>query len=165
MQKLFFKTRTFQVYPKLTGSYKMLCNTVIVKVVIIQIWTIWTIQIKRSNTAYQLRSYHIQDRSVPDKHGGIKSPVFIGHHEVSKFHLQVLWQFSFFTLNIKTEGRIFESVYWILKMCPLFIRMLTVILIMLICSSFIRLNMLRAHLKMNFVFGTNTDEYKGSLCI
>ena len=48
-------------------------------------------------------------------------------------------------------------------MCPLFIRMLTVILIMLICSSFIRVNMLRAHLKMNFVFGTNTDEYKESL--
>ena len=43
-------------------------------------------------------------------------------------------------------------------MCPLFIRMLIVIRIMLICSLFMRINMLRTHLKLNFVFGTNTDE-------
>ena len=46
-------------------------------------------------------------------------------------------------------------------MCLLFFRMLIVIRIMLICSLFIQINMLRTHLKMNFIFGTNTDEYKG----
>ena len=45
-------------------------------------------------------------------------------------------------------------------MCPLFFRMLIVIRIMLICSLFIRINLLRTHLKMNFVFGPNTGEYK-----
>ena len=45
-------------------------------------------------------------------------------------------------------------------MCPLFFRMLIVIRIMLICSLFIRINLLRTHLKMNFVFGTNTGKYK-----
>ena len=45
-------------------------------------------------------------------------------------------------------------------MCPLFIRMLIVIRIVLICSLFIRINMLRTLLKLNFVFGTNTDVCK-----
>ena len=48
----------------------------------------------------------------------------------------------------------------IMLICPLFIRMLIVIRIMLICSLFIRINMLRTGLKLSFVFGTNTDEYK-----
>ena len=45
-------------------------------------------------------------------------------------------------------------------MCSLFIRMLIGIRIVLICSLFIRINMLRALLKLNFVFGTNTDVCK-----
>ena len=50
-------------------------------------------------------------------------------------------------------------------MCPLFIRMLIVIRIMLICSLFMRINMLRTHLKLNFVFGTNSDERKGRIVL
>ena len=46
-------------------------------------------------------------------------------------------------------------------MCPLFIRMVIAIQMMLICSLFIRINMLRTHLKLNFLFGTNTNECKG----
>ena len=46
-QKLTYRIRTFQAQAKITGSYKKLCNAVIAKVVIIQIWTIWIIQIKR----------------------------------------------------------------------------------------------------------------------
>ena len=46
-------------------------------------------------------------------------------------------------------------------MCPLFIRMLSVIRIMLICSLFIRVNMLRTHLKLNFIFGKKPNEYNG----
>ena len=36
-QKLTYKIRTFQAQPKITGSYKKVCNTVIVRVVIVQI--------------------------------------------------------------------------------------------------------------------------------
>ena len=43
----------------------------------------------------------------------------------------------------------------------MFIRMLIVIRLMLICSLFIRINMLRAYLKLNFIFGSNTNEYIG----
>ena len=51
-------------------------------------------------------------------------------------------------------------------MCPLFIRMLIVIRIMLICSLFIQyVNMLQTHLKSNFIFGTNTNEYKGRIVL
>ena len=46
-------------------------------------------------------------------------------------------------------------------MCPLFIRMLLVIRVMLRYLLFIRINMFRTHLKLSFVFGTNTEEYKG----
>ena len=46
-------------------------------------------------------------------------------------------------------------------MYPMFVRMLTVIRIMLICSLFVRINMLRSCLRLNFIFGTNTNEYKG----
>ena len=72
-------------------------------------------------------SYYNQNRKVPVKHGDTKSAVSIGHHEVSKLRMQVLWQFPFFTQNTKTKGGIFCSVYWILEICPLFIRMLIVI--------------------------------------
>ena len=47
-------------------------------------------------------------------------------------------------------------------MCPLFVRMLIVIQIMLICSLFILINMVRNYLKLNFIFGANANEYKGS---
>ena len=51
-------------------------------------------------------------------------------------------------------------------MCPLFIRMLIVTRIMLICSLIMRINRLRTHLKLNFVFGTNTDdECKGRIVL
>ena len=129
------------------------------KVVIIQISTNWIIQIKKSETGYHLRSYHNQDRKVPVKHGDTKPSVSIGHHEVSKLRLQVLWQFSFFTQNTKTEGGIFCSVYRILKIYLLFIRML--IIIRIICSLFTRTNMLWTH----FIFGTSTNEYKGRLAL
>ena len=46
-------------------------------------------------------------------------------------------------------------------MRPLFIRMLIFIRIMLICSLLIPINMLRTHLKLSFVFGTNTNKGKG----
>ena len=39
--------------------------------------------------------------------------------------------------------------------------MLIDIRIILICLLFIGINMLRTHLKLSFVFGTNTDGYKG----
>ena len=61
----------------------------------------------------------------------------------------------------RQKGRIIESVYWILKTCPLFIRMLIVLRIMLICLLFIWINTLRTHLKLSFVFGRNADEYEG----
>ena len=61
-----------------------------------------------------------------------------------------------------TEGRIFESVYWILEMCPLFIWMLIVIQKMLICSLFKRINMLRTHLNFVFFLQTNAKE---ELCL
>ena len=96
-QKLTYKIRTFQAQPEITCSYKKVCNTVIVQVITIQIWTIWIIQIKISKSGLKLCSYHNQDRKVPGKHGGTKYPVFFGYHEVSKLHLQILWQFSFFT--------------------------------------------------------------------
>ena len=88
-----------------------MCNTVIVKVIIIQTWTIWIIQIKRSKTGWQLCSYNNQDRTVPSKHGGIKSPVFIGHHKVPKFHLQVLWQF-YSNVNWYSNNINMFIVYW-----------------------------------------------------
>ena len=50
-------------------------------------------------------------------------------------------------------------------MCPLFIRMLIVIRMMLICSLFMRINKLRTHLELNFVFGTNSDECKGRIVL
>ena len=46
-------------------------------------------------------------------------------------------------------------------MSPMFVRMLTVIRIMLIRSLFARINMLQTYLKLIFIFGTNTNEYKG----
>ena len=46
-------------------------------------------------------------------------------------------------------------------MCTLFNRMLIVIRIILICSLFTRTNMLRTDLKLNFIFGTDTNKYKG----
>ena len=127
------------------------------KVVIIQISTNWIIQIKKSETGYHLRSYHNQDRKVPVKHGDTKPSVSIGHHEVSKLRLQVLWQFSFFIQNTNIEGGIFCSVYWILKTCTLFIRMLIVIWI--ICSLFIQANMLRTQLLYSVQIQTNTKEH------
>ena len=50
-------------------------------------------------------------------------------------------------------------------MCPLFIRMLIAIRIMLVCSLFMRINMLRTHLKLYSVFGTNTDECKARIVL
>ena len=138
-----------------------MCNIAVVQVVIIQIWPISTIQVKRPKTGWKLCSYHNEDRKVPGKHGGIKSSVFIGYDEELKLHLQVLWKFSFFTENKKTEERIFGNVYWILKMYPSFVRRLIVIGIMLICLLFVWINMLRTYLKLNFVFGANRNEYKG----
>ena len=69
---------------------------------------------------------------------------------------------TIFFLYIKRQNRrrIFDSVYWILKMYSMFGRMLNVIGIMIICSLFVRINMLRTCLKLNFIFGTNTTEYK-----
>ena len=46
-------------------------------------------------------------------------------------------------------------------MSPMFVRMLTVIRIMLIRSLFARINMLQTYLKLIFIFSTNTNEYKG----
>ena len=46
-------------------------------------------------------------------------------------------------------------------MYPMFVGMLIVIRIMLTCSLFVRINMLRTYLKLNFIFGTNANEYKG----
>ena len=48
-----------------------------------------------------------------------------------------------------------------LKCIQCFFRMLTVIRIMLTCSLFVRINMLRWYLRLNFIFGTNTNEYRG----
>ena len=103
-------------------------------------------------------SYHNKDRKLPGKHGSIKSSVFIGYHEEWKFYDNLL------SLH-KTPKRTFDCVYWILKMCPMFIRMLIVIRIMLICSYFIRINMLWMHLKLNFIFGVNAKECKEYLCL
>ena len=132
-----------------------MCNTVIVKVVIIQIWPIWIIQIKRFKTGKQLCSYHNEDRKVPGKHGGIKSSVLL----VIMKNQSYIYKFydNFLSLH-KTPKQVF---YWILKIYPMFVRMLTVIRIMLISSLFVRKNMLRSYLTLNFIFGTNTNEYKG----
>ena len=46
-------------------------------------------------------------------------------------------------------------------MYPSFVRRLIVIRIMLICLLFVRINMLRTYLKLNFIFGENRNEYKG----
>ena len=53
----------------------------------------------------------------------------------------------------------FDSVYWILKMCQLFIRMLIVIWIMLICSLFTRINMFWTNwISFSAQVQTNTKE-------
>ena len=46
-------------------------------------------------------------------------------------------------------------------MYPMFLQMLIVIRIMLICSLFVPMNMLRMYLKLNLIFGANTNECKG----
>ena len=69
--------RTYEAQPKIAGFYKKACNLVIAEVVIIQI--------KGSKNGQPLCSYHNQDRKVRSKHGGIKSPVFIGIMKYQSF--------------------------------------------------------------------------------